>query len=127
MTTLVYLERFRCCIYSDAKGKNYTFYRVFLAALVTAAKYLNDRSPKNKDWATYTEAKGQEEFWISLTTVNLIEREFLVLLKFNLRVTAEELYLLLHPQPPASRAATQQDLGLQQEHIAPLGCHHTQS
>jgi len=30
-----------------------TRHRVFLAALVCAAKYLNDSTPKNKDWAIH--------------------------------------------------------------------------
>lgn len=58
-----------------------TRHRVFLAALICAAKYLNDSSPKNKHWQRYCT-------YFSLPEVNLMEKQLLYLLDYNLR--AEE-------------------------------------
>jgi hypothetical protein len=67
-----------------------TRHRVFLAALICAAKYLNDASPKNKHWARYASL-------FSLAEVNLMEKQLLYLLDYDLRTTEEE--LLVHVQP----------------------------
>ncbi|KAF9004751.1 hypothetical protein BDQ17DRAFT_1354620 [Cyathus striatus] len=65
LTTLIYLERLRV--------------RVFLATLIVAAKYLNDVSPKNKHWALHA---GN---LFPLREVNLMERQLLYLLEFDLK------------------------------------------
>lgn len=91
MSSLVYLERLRCKLPRIAKGMMCTCHRVFLASLILAAKYLNDSSPKNKHWAKYT------NHLFSLTEVNLMEKQLLALLEWDLSITIEDLYKALAP------------------------------
>jgi len=60
-----------------------TRHRVFLAALIVAAKFLNDSSPKNKHWATYARIFDREE-------VNLMEKQLVFLLDFDFQFTEQE-------------------------------------
>jgi G1/S-specific cyclin PLC1 len=93
MSTLVYLTRLRSRLQPMAKGLRCTTHRIFLAALILAAKYLNDSSPKNKHWAAYSHLKSESySFGFSRTEVNLMEKQLLFLLEWELRITEEDLY-----------------------------------
>ncbi|KAG0088533.1 hypothetical protein BGZ93_005776 [Podila epicladia] len=61
-----------------------TCHRVFLATLIVAAKYLNDQSPKNKHWSAHSQV-------FSVGEVNLMEKQLLSLLDFDLRITEADL------------------------------------
>jgi len=97
MTSLVYLARLKARLPPVAKGMQCTVHRIFLASLILAAKNLNDSSPKNKHWARYTTVHGYDDFSFSTTEVNLMEKQLLFLLDWDLRVTNEDLYLHLEP------------------------------
>ncbi|KAK0616562.1 hypothetical protein B0T14DRAFT_434849 [Immersiella caudata] len=93
MSTLVYLNRLKSRLQPMAKGLRCTTHRIFLAALILAAKYLNDSSPKNKHWANYSVISSSAfNFGFSRTEVNLMEKQLLFLLDWELRITEEDLY-----------------------------------
>lgn len=92
MTSLVFLTRLKARLPPVAKGMRCTTHRIFLAALILAAKNLNDSSPKNKHWARYTSVKGYDGFGFGLPEVNLMERQMLYLLDFDTRVSEQDLF-----------------------------------
>lgn len=97
MTSLVYLARLKARLPPVAKGMRCTVHRIFLASLILAAKNLNDSSPKNKHWARYTAVRGFPHFSFSITEVNLMEKQLLFLLDWDMRVNPEDLYLHFEP------------------------------
>lgn len=97
MSSLVYLERLKSKLPPVAKGVRCTVHRIFLASLILAAKNLNDSSPKNKHWARYSTMRSSDGFGFSLTEVNLMEKQLLYLLDWDLRITKEDLYEHLEP------------------------------
>ncbi|KAL8648843.1 MAG: hypothetical protein Q9226_005818 [Calogaya cf. arnoldii] len=97
MSSLIYLSRLQQRLPPVAKGMRCTVHRIFLASLILAAKNLNDSSPKNKHWARYTSVQGYDGFSFSLTEVNLMEKQLLHLLEWDLRINPEDLYTHLEP------------------------------
>lgn len=98
MSTLVYLTRLKSRLQPMARGLRCTTHRIFLAALILSAKYLNDSSPKNKHWASYSHIDTDAySFGFSRTEVNLMEKQLLFLLDWDLRITEEDLYREFDP------------------------------
>ncbi|KAK4212758.1 cyclin-U4-1 [Rhypophila decipiens] len=98
MSTLVYLNRLKSRLQPMAKGLRCTTHRIFLATLILAAKYLNDSSPKNKHWANYSVISSNAyTFGFSRTEVNLMEKQLLFLMDWDLRITPDNLYKELDP------------------------------
>lgn len=85
MSTIVYMNRLKNSLPADAKGLPCTRHRIFLACLIIASKTLNDSSPKNKHWAKYTDGLFKRE------DVNLMERQLLMLLDWNVQIENNEL------------------------------------
>jgi len=93
MSTLVYLTRLKAKLQPMARGLRCTIHRIFLASLNLAAKYLNDSSPKNKHWASYTHITTEMySFGFNRTEVNLMEKQLLFLLEWELRISEQDLY-----------------------------------
>ncbi|KGO38846.1 Cyclin, N-terminal [Penicillium expansum] len=117
MSCLVYLGRLRSRLPPVAKGMRCTVHRIFLASLILAAKNLNDSSPKNKHWARYTAVKGFESFGFSLPEVNLMERQLLFLLDWDLRISEQDLFTYLEPflVPHRQRLIAQEQERLDEE------------
>lgn len=89
MTTLVYLDRLKQKLPKNAQGLPCTRHRIFLSCLILASKFHNDSSPKNVHWAKYTEGL------FSVTDVNLMERQLLFLMNWDIRVSNEEMIVHL--------------------------------
>jgi hypothetical protein len=105
MTSLIYLSRVRLCLSPATTGKPTSAHRLFLAALILAAKNINDISPKNKHWARYSSIKDYNDngFGFSLAEVNLMEYQLLSLLDWNIRINLDDLYCQLQPVLDVSR------------------------
>ncbi|KAI4208415.1 MAG: hypothetical protein LQ348_000181 [Seirophora lacunosa] len=116
MSSLVYLSRLQQRLPPVAKGMRCTVHRIFLASLILAAKNLNDSSPKNKHWARYSSVKGYDSFGFSLTEVNLMEKQLLFLLDWDLRINPEDLYTHLDPFLAPIRTHQQQKAAAAETH-----------
>lgn len=87
LVTACYLNKLKCILPKDASGLPSTIHRMFLACLILSAKFHNDSSPLNKHWARYTDGL------FSVEDVNLMERQLVQLLNWDLRVTNDDLIL----------------------------------
>ncbi|KAI0829297.1 hypothetical protein BC628DRAFT_1417053 [Trametes gibbosa] len=83
LVALVYLDRVRPHLEVDSA--DWVCERLGIGALITACKYANDALP------------GKPQFWAAasiqfgIADINRIEREFLALLSFDMRITNEDL------------------------------------
>lgn len=120
MTSLIYLDRLAQRLPPVAKGMRCTVHRIFLASLILAAKNLNDSSPKNKHWARYTSVRGYDNFGFSITEVNLMEKQLLGLLDWDLNVTEADLFTHFEPflAPIRSWQAQEAEKRLREERAA---------
>ncbi|KAJ3378086.1 hypothetical protein HDU92_007670 [Lobulomyces angularis] len=81
-TAIIYISRIK--FKKGSKGLPDTHYRLFLASIITAHKFLDDNSYKNKLWS---DLNGK---LFSCKDINLMERQFLSMLDYNLMVSQEE-------------------------------------
>ncbi|KAL6451284.1 PCL1 PHO85 cyclin-1 [Candida maltosa Xu316] len=79
MATLIYLQKLKNKLPKNAHGLPCTRHRILLSCLILSSKFHNDSSPKNKHWAKYTD------------DINLMERQLIFLLNWDLKVTNEEM------------------------------------
>jgi len=86
LCAFVLLERLQKELPAKAYGSAETCHRVFMAALILTNKLLFDVPIKNQDWAKYSQI-------YSLLEVNLMEKQFLTLIRFNIHLTDEVLWL----------------------------------
>lgn len=89
LATLVYLNRLKNKLPKNAQGLPCTRHRILLSCLILSSKNHNDSSPKNIHWAKYTDGL------FSVKDINLMERQLLFLLNWDLRVSNEEMCLHL--------------------------------
>ncbi|EDK39241.2 hypothetical protein PGUG_03339 [Meyerozyma guilliermondii ATCC 6260] len=85
MATLVLLNRLKTKLPKNPQGLACTRHRILLSCLILSAKFHNDSSPKNIHWAKYTEGL------FSVKDINLMERQLLYLLNWNVEVSNEEM------------------------------------
>lgn len=97
MTSLVYLARLGARLPPWATYTPCSGHRIFLASVMVAAKVLNDMRPKNKQWTRYAVVKGYPWFEFTLRDVNLMERQFLSLLDWDIQVIEDDLFEHFEP------------------------------
>ena len=85
MATLVYLKKLKFKLPKNAHGLPCTRHRILLSCLILSSKFHNDSSPKNVHWAKYTDGL------FSVKDINLMERQLLFLLNWDLKVTNEDM------------------------------------
>ena len=90
LAAMVFLERFRKNLPGKSSGAPETLHRVFLAALILANKVLFDVPLKNSHWA-----KLSASFY-SLDEINLMEKQFLSIIHYDLSLHDEDVVLLLN-------------------------------
>lgn len=97
MTSAVYLKRLRQRLPPDAKGMRCTAHRIFLACLILAAKNVNDSCPLNRHWARFSRVGPNRDFGFTIKDINLMERQLLYLLSWDVRIEEEDLLEVLEP------------------------------
>ncbi|KAK1220254.1 PHO85 cyclin-1 [Marasmius sp. AFHP31] len=82
LATTIYYDRIRPKL-TEASGVRGVRHRLFLATLIVSSKYLNDSSPKTSHWQKYAGIATLED-------VNLMERQLIQLLDYDLRFDEAE-------------------------------------
>lgn len=125
MASLVYLDRLKLKLPKNAQGLPCTRHRIFLSCLILASKFHNDSSPKNVHWAKYTDGL------FSVKDVNLMERQLLFLLDWDIKVSNEEMVFhlakFLDPirEDLISSSTMKKYLQKQQQAAAQMQAHYT--
>ncbi|KAI8992344.1 hypothetical protein BDB01DRAFT_847730 [Pilobolus umbonatus] len=89
LAALVFLERLKNTLSMVAQGRACTIHRIFLACLIVTSKAIHDTSPKNKHWAGYASH-------FDVAEVNLMEKQVLFLLKYQIIIHPTELVLVFY-------------------------------
>ena len=89
MMSLIYLSWFRDRSSPHAIGRASTPHRVFLAALMLAHKVHNDDSANNACWANFSAVPECGFAGFSKVEVNLMERQFLAGLDWDVHINAD--------------------------------------
>ncbi|EDU45949.1 conserved hypothetical protein [Pyrenophora tritici-repentis Pt-1C-BFP] len=89
MMSLIYLSWFRNRLPPSVTGRSSTPHRVFLAALMLAHKVHNDDSANNTCWADLSVIPECSFAGFSKVEVNLMERQFLAGLDWNLHINVD--------------------------------------
>jgi G1/S-specific cyclin PLC1 len=107
IASLVYLSRLQTYLPSAATGCPSTPHRVFLVALILADKAHNECGTKNTHWSQCSAVAEHNYFGFSNGEVNRMERQFLYLLDWDIRIDPQDLYdqlepllMLASPYPP---------------------------
>lgn len=86
MSTIIYLNRLKAKLPENCKGLPSTRHRILLSCLILSIKFNNDFSLKNHDWLKLTNRL------FNLKDINLMERQLLYLLDWNLFVNEFEIF-----------------------------------
>jgi G1/S-specific cyclin PLC1 len=97
MASLVYLRRLQSVLSPTAPGSLCSAHRIFLVCLIIATKYVNDICPKNKHWVRYNVVPFYETLGFTISEINAMEREFLCLLEWDLRIDLDDLCYEMRP------------------------------
>ncbi|KAK9708120.1 hypothetical protein K7432_009822 [Basidiobolus ranarum] len=84
MVSLIYVERLNKSLPPSARGDFETPYKIFLAAVLSASKFLNDRPIENCKMASLCGG------YFTLYEINEMERCFLSLINYQLFVDSED-------------------------------------
>ncbi|OBZ89496.1 PHO85 cyclin-1 [Choanephora cucurbitarum] len=94
LVSLIYLQRLKLGLPSHARGDIDTPYRLFLAAILTASKFLSETGT----CLTSQAIVAMTDYIYTPKDINLMERSFLGLIKYNLFVDVAAIkdYLAIH-------------------------------
>ncbi|KAI8095022.1 cyclin domain-containing protein [Gilbertella persicaria] len=94
LVSLIYLQRLKLGLPSHARGDVDTPYRLFLAAILTASKFLSETGTCLTSQAIVV----MTDHVYTPKDINLMERSFLGLIKYNLFVNVQAIkeYLAIH-------------------------------
>ncbi|KAF8305133.1 hypothetical protein DL93DRAFT_2144770, partial [Clavulina sp. PMI_390] len=90
-SALIYLSRLRERMSNSFGATHSTPHRLFFSALIVASKFSNDVNTRNKHWAHYVSG-----LW-TLDEINVMERQFLNVIDYDLTFDEDELIWHLKP------------------------------